>query len=679
MTRIELNDVNMVYQTAGNPVVAIDQVSLQLDPGEIVLLVGPSGSGKTSLLSVLGCILRPTSGQVWIGSIDAAQVNEVRLSELRARNFGYVFQHYNLFGALTARENIEVAQRMKFGWAPNVRDETSRLLDRVGLANRSEHKPRALSGGQCQRVAIARALIGNPAVILADEPTAALDTENALDVMKLFRGMAHNDGRIVVMVSHDHRLEKYADRVLRMEDGRLMATRTEGSRPCIPVAKAVATALDRAALEERSLPPGGRTSVETARAQRADDERGASRLSAPQERDLIKAGASSSRGVVTDAVSESTLPVAAPRAARTGRRLRRSAGVVLLGLLVTWGTHVRLQSGEHRAAGSSEAQVPQPRRVSRSVTALGKVEARRGSMNLSIALPGILAKVNVEEGQWFEKGQVLAELISDDLLARVDMARHELAQAEANLEILALGSRKEEIDEARAEVEGSNAQRAYLTNLKRMRERLFARRAASQEEVLEIQSRADVNTKELEAATARWERLKAGPRQQEIAGAEAAVGAARARLRETTIAHERSRLTAPRAGCVLRLLRREGESVSGTDQTPVLVAADPRELEVRAEVDESQARLVREGLHSTVSIPGHEGIAFAGTVRRIADTMGRKAIRSDDPLENVDSRVLEVIVSLAKPGSLRINQRVNVSIHTESAPVDRPHVTAPPR
>ena len=115
MTRIELIDVNMVYQTAGNPVVAIDQVSLQLDPGEIVLLVGPSGSGKTSLLSVLGCILRPTSGQVWIGDVDAAQVNEVRLSELRARNFGYVFQHYNLFDALTARENVEAAQHMKFG------------------------------------------------------------------------------------------------------------------------------------------------------------------------------------------------------------------------------------------------------------------------------------------------------------------------------------------------------------------------------------------------------------------------------------------------------------------------------------------------------------------------------------------------------------------------------------
>jgi ABC transporter len=108
-----------------------------LDPGEIVLLVGPSGSGKTSLLSVLGCILRPTSGQVWIGGVDAAQVNEVRLSELRARNFGYVFQHYNLFGALTARENVEAAQRMKFGSVPKVRDETSRLLDRVGLANRS--------------------------------------------------------------------------------------------------------------------------------------------------------------------------------------------------------------------------------------------------------------------------------------------------------------------------------------------------------------------------------------------------------------------------------------------------------------------------------------------------------------------------------------------------------------
>ncbi len=144
-------------------------------------------------------------------------------------------------------------------------------------------------------------------------------------------------------------------------------------------------------------------------------------------------------------------------------------------------------------------------------------------MNLSIPLPGILAKVYVEEGQWFEKGQLLAELINDDLIVRVDIATHELTQAEVRLELLALGSRKEEIDEARAQVEGLNAQRAYLTNVKRMRERLFARRAASQEEVLEIQSCADVNTKDVEAATARWERLKVGPPQQEIAGAQAAV------------------------------------------------------------------------------------------------------------------------------------------------------------
>jgi HlyD family secretion protein len=311
------------------------------------------------------------------------------------------------------------------------------------------------------------------------------------------------------------------------------------------------------------------------------------------------------------------------------------------------------------------------------VIALGKVEARQGSMNLSITLPGILARVYVEEGQWIEKDQLLAELANDDLIARVDIATHELAQAEARLELLALGSRKEEIDEARAQVEGLNSQHAYLSNLKRMREQLFSRRAASREEVLEIQSRADVNTKELEAATARWERLKVGPRQQEIAGAEAAVRVARARLRETTISHERSRLKAPRAGCVLRLDRREGESVSGTDQTPVLAMADPRELAIRAEVDESQARLVREGLQASVSIPGDEGIASIGTVRRISHTMGRKVIHSDDPLENVDTRVLEVIVSLAKPGSLRINQRVNVSIHTESAPVERPHVNAP--
>ena len=405
------------------------------------------------------------------------------------------------------------------------------MLDRVGLANRSEHKPQALSGGQCQRVAIARALIGNPAVILADEPTAALDTENALDVMKLFRRLAHDDGRIVVMVSHDQRLEKFADRVLRMEDGRLMSTRTEGSRPRIPVPEPVATALENAAGLGRSLPPGDGTRPETAGALRADLGQGrialegTPRTGPDRVRRLVVARCGEECGIRDDVAGRSAAggpdaasvpPWREPGAPRSVGGMRVAAPIALR----------RTSRGRlERGAG------PRTERESRSVTALGKVEARQGSMNLSITLPGILARVYVEEGQWFEKGQLLAELINDDLIARVDIATHELTQAEARLELLALGSRKEEIDEARAQVEGLNAQRAYLSNLKRMREQLFSRRAASKEEVLEIQSRADVNTKELEAATARWERLKVGPRQQEIAGAEAAVRVARAASR----------------------------------------------------------------------------------------------------------------------------------------------------
>jgi len=219
-----LVDAGKIYGSGENAVAALAGATLDILPGQVTLIEGPSGSGKTTLISILGLLLRPTSGQVWMEGRDVSQLTESALPMLRARNLGFVFQGFNLFPALTALENVAMAIQMKDPSAKNPRGEARRLLELVDLGSRANHLPADLSGGQKQRVAIARALGGNPPILVGDEPTAALDTKTALSVMELLRDLATNRGRAVVVVTHDPRLEKYADRVVRVEDGRIQET-----------------------------------------------------------------------------------------------------------------------------------------------------------------------------------------------------------------------------------------------------------------------------------------------------------------------------------------------------------------------------------------------------------------------------------------------------------------------
>ncbi|HTL34892.1 MAG TPA: ABC transporter ATP-binding protein, partial [Kofleriaceae bacterium] len=170
-----------------------------------------------------GLLLKPTAGEVWIEGKDVAGLSERQLPPLRARNFGFVFQGFNLFPALTALDNVAMAIQMKDPSVKHPRSEAARLLEMVGLGSRAHHLPGDLSGGQKQRVAIARALGGNPPIIVGDEPTAALDTKTALSVMELLRELATQRGRAVVVVTHDPRLERFADRVVRVEDGHIVS------------------------------------------------------------------------------------------------------------------------------------------------------------------------------------------------------------------------------------------------------------------------------------------------------------------------------------------------------------------------------------------------------------------------------------------------------------------------
>jgi putative ABC transport system ATP-binding protein len=222
-TIVELRNVSKTYGAGETAVQALAEANLQIRSGEVLLIEGPSGSGKTTLLSILGLLLRPSEGQVWIEGRDVASLSERELPPVRAGTFGFIFQGFNLFPALTALENVALAIRMKNPRAKGAEAEAKRLLSAVGLAERLHYLPANLSGGQKQRVAIARALGGDPPLILGDEPTAALDSKTALSVMELLRGLSREGGRGVVVVTHDPRLEKYADRVVRVEDGRVLA------------------------------------------------------------------------------------------------------------------------------------------------------------------------------------------------------------------------------------------------------------------------------------------------------------------------------------------------------------------------------------------------------------------------------------------------------------------------
>jgi putative ABC transport system ATP-binding protein len=198
---------------------AVRGVDLQVHNGEVVLIMGPSGSGKTTLLSMLGAMLRPTSGEIVVDGNNITAIPESRLPKLRAATFGFVFQDFNLLGALTVQENVEFALNLTGVTGRPARERAEELLTGMGLADRLSFRPDQLSGGEKQRVAIARALANQPPVILADEPTANLDSKIGRDIARLLRQIATQDKRAVVMVSHDTRLKDVADRILWLEDG----------------------------------------------------------------------------------------------------------------------------------------------------------------------------------------------------------------------------------------------------------------------------------------------------------------------------------------------------------------------------------------------------------------------------------------------------------------------------
>jgi putative ABC transport system ATP-binding protein len=215
---IRLDNVTKVYRTGTIAVAALRGVSFTIDAGEYVSIIGPSGSGKSTLMHILGCLDVPTSGQYWLGGEDVGHMDEIDLAEVRNRQIGFVFQQFNLLASLSAWRNVELPLIYAGMGRKDRRQCSIEALERVGLGDRVDHRPGELSGGQQQRVAVARALVGDPALILADEPTGALDSTSAGDVMTLFEEL-HAAHRTLVVITHDPDVANAAERVIRIRDG----------------------------------------------------------------------------------------------------------------------------------------------------------------------------------------------------------------------------------------------------------------------------------------------------------------------------------------------------------------------------------------------------------------------------------------------------------------------------
>ncbi len=217
---VRVEHVTKVYGTDRQPVAALAGVDAEFHRGTFTAVMGPSGSGKSTLLHIAAGLDRPTSGRVWIGDTELSSLPERKLTKLRRTRIGFVFQAFNLIGALTVEENIVLPLRLS-GGNPD-RRWLAQVVERVGLGDRLRHRPSELSGGQQQRVAIARALATRPEVIFSDEPTGALDTQTAAEVLSLLRSIVDDNGQTVVMVTHDPVAASYADRVMVLADGRIV-------------------------------------------------------------------------------------------------------------------------------------------------------------------------------------------------------------------------------------------------------------------------------------------------------------------------------------------------------------------------------------------------------------------------------------------------------------------------
>lgn len=226
MTIIKAKNIRKTYEETGVPVKALNGVDLQIEEGEFTAIVGPSGSGKSTLLNIIGGLDSPTDGEIEVAGIDITQLKESKLIDFRLNNIGFVFQSYNLIPVLTARENVEFIMLLQKWPKDKMEQRATQLLDEMGLSDKYDRRPNELSGGQQQRVAVARALASRPKFILADEPTANLDSKSTENLLDLMERMNHNENATFVFSTHDQRVIEKAHRIITLVDGKIDSDET---------------------------------------------------------------------------------------------------------------------------------------------------------------------------------------------------------------------------------------------------------------------------------------------------------------------------------------------------------------------------------------------------------------------------------------------------------------------
>ena len=599
----------------------MDGVSLDIRRGEVTLLMGPSGSGKTTLISIIGGILSPTSGSVIIAGTDIAQLDEGQKPAIRRRHIGFIFQSFNLMPSFSAAENVEVALELKGIRGSEARKLARELLDVVDLSHKYNVLPADLSGGEKQRVAIARALAGDPDIILADEPTAALDSASGRVIMEKLRELAQQ-GRAILIVTHDNRIMEYANRILQIADGKITSDSGERRELAKPNSSdAIVRSKAPASLE-----------LEVARAMRAD---------------------------------------------MANRRSYRPWLILLL--LVAAGWVVASQLGGFRSlklpvsmAGPVQENVTQPVATSRAqsvISGAGQVEPESEELKIGASVPGRLLDVPVQEGQHLNQGDVIAALDNSDLSARVAQAEANIQLRQAELDRLVNGSSVYEreaaatavaeaqavLDNARAEV----AQRKALVDSGDMARVEYER---AEREARLAQTRLD-------KATANAATVNSPAREDERARASASLQAATAQLAEAKALLEKSVVRAPFAGVVLKRYHRGGEDV-GTSNDPIISFGDVSRLVVRVDVDEADVGKIHVGDHAYCTAQAYGTKHLTGRVTHIGGQLGRKNVETGDPAEKVDTRVLETLIELdghpRVPVGLRVDAFIEMGAKTDA-------------
>jgi putative ABC transport system ATP-binding protein len=220
---IQAEGLTKVYSMGNDEVRALDGASFSVDKGEMVAIMGPSGSGKSTLMSIIGCLDAPTGGRYLLEGAAVENLSEEQLAEVRGRKIGFVFQQFNLLARTTALENVMLPLTYAGVSGKERENRAFKALERVGLADRAHHTPNELSGGQQQRVAIARALVNQPAILLADEPTGALDSKTGIEIMELFQTLHRESGQTVILVTHDSHVARHTNRIIRLSDGKIIS------------------------------------------------------------------------------------------------------------------------------------------------------------------------------------------------------------------------------------------------------------------------------------------------------------------------------------------------------------------------------------------------------------------------------------------------------------------------